>query len=270
MTDKFHERFNIEVPIEEARRRFVNRVHNSIAEQGWVGNIVGWEKACRGAANKLGELFSINEHFHNRTLSKLTNHEFNRTLQAIEGIRAVAGNQAYLIDEQVINLLSESELDLNLAWVNGAFLPIGARLLDEKLVNDSLAWLREQRYQTVLLPFEKALSHLLGSRSDPRLLADVVTDAFDALESLSNVIAGNDKGLDANRELFLSKVNASDEYKVFLRWYCEYAHEFRHGTRTSKPSISYAEAESFVYLAGIFIRLAISTTSPASAVVVKP
>jgi len=30
MTEKFHERFNIHVPVEEAKKRFVNRVHNEV------------------------------------------------------------------------------------------------------------------------------------------------------------------------------------------------------------------------------------------------
>jgi hypothetical protein len=34
MADKFHERFHIEVPIEEAKRQFVARVGNEILSSG--------------------------------------------------------------------------------------------------------------------------------------------------------------------------------------------------------------------------------------------
>jgi hypothetical protein len=125
---------------------------------------------------------------------------------------------------------------------------------------ESLKWLREKNYRTVLAPFEKGLEHLLRARAKAELLSDVVTDSYEALEALGKILTGKDKTLDANRELFLSKVNASDEYKRILHQYCEYAHNFRHGAidPTKKPSITYSEAESFVYLTGIFLRLAIS------------
>jgi hypothetical protein len=43
------------------------------------------------------------------------------------------------------------------------FVRTGAKLLDDELVNASLKWLREEKYENVLKPFEKALQHLLES-----------------------------------------------------------------------------------------------------------
>jgi hypothetical protein len=109
------------------------------------------------------------------------------------------------------------------------------------------------------MPFEKGLRHFLESLNKPDLLSDVVTDLYEAVEALAKIVTGRDKDLSANREQFLSRVRAAEEYKPLLRWYIEYANEFRHAADrgTPKPSLSAAEVESFVYLTGLFIRFAL-------------
>ncbi len=73
--------------------------------------------------------------------------------------------------------------------------------------------------------------------------------------------AGQLRGIrqSANRELFISNVKASKEYKKILVEYINYANEFRHASKEgkNKPAISQQEAESFIYLTGLFIRLAV-------------
>ncbi len=164
------------------------------------------------------------------------------------------------VDSLIRQLLEESEVDLGIKWVGGKFLKSGAQLLDDELVNDPLNWLRDKNYLTVIAPFEKGLNHLLHSDKRPELLADVVTDMYEALEALSKIITERPtKDLSANREIFISKVKASNEYKKILAAYIEYANEFRHAKEEGniKPDISPREVESFVYLTGLFIRLAI-------------
>jgi hypothetical protein len=89
-------------------------------------------------------------------------------------------------------------------------------------------------------------------------LSDVITDMYEAVEALAKKVTGRDKDLSENRELFISKVKASDHYKVMLKDYIDYANDFRHAEREGKPKpqLSEREVESFVYLTGIFIRLA--------------
>ena len=85
----------------------------------------------------------------------------------------------------------------------------------------------------------------------------------EALEALAKIVTSRpDKDLSANRELFLSKVNASDEYKQLLKGYIDYANRFRHAAREGqrRPELSPKEVESFVYLTGVFIRLAMPSS----------
>ena len=104
----------------------------------------------------------------------------------------------------------------------------------------------------------KGLQDLLLSKKDPKRLSDVITDMHEALEALAKKALGYDRDLSANREAFLAGVKASDAYKKLLRQYIEYANDFRHAAASGQPKsrIAEREAESFMYLTGVFIRLA--------------
>jgi hypothetical protein len=79
----------------------------------------------------------------------------------------------------------------------------------------------------VRTPFEKGLTHFLYAAKRPEVLADVVTDMYESLEALTKIVTGrSDKDLSANREMFLAKVKASDEYKKLLKHYIDYANSF--------------------------------------------
>lgn len=87
----------------------------------------------------------------------------------------------------------------------------------------------------------------------------------EALEALSKIVTGKqNKDLSANAELFIKKIKATDPYKKILKEYIDYANKFRHapGKGKSKPLPSESEVESFIYLTGLFIRLAITSTNP--------
>lgn len=187
--------------------------------------------------------------------------DFSRLLQAVESIyQALDESLQDELTNFVNGIIRRSETDLSIGWQPPIFLPTGARLLDEKLVNEQLHWLSDPKYSTVRRPFEKGLSHFLESEQKPQLLGDVVTDMYEAVEALAKIVTGRPhKDLSANREMFVSQVKASDHYKKLLREYITYANEFRHAEQEGKPrpSISRAEAESFVYLTGLFIRLAV-------------
>ena len=255
MSELFHKRFNISVDIEGAKKRFVNRVQNIAFGQ----LLYKLEKE----PNELKRLvvFAIGEKWisSSTSLERYVGDEFYRNLQALEALYHAAYKRVF-IGSFIEEVLSASEVDLGLRWEKGRFFPSGAKLLDEKLVNENLHWLEEQEgYESVLEPFQKGLNHFLYSENRPELLTDVITDMYEAVEALAKIVTGRkNKDLSENRELFVSRVKASKEYKELLKNYISYANNFRHAATEEKPkpTPSRKEVESFFYLTGLFIRLA--------------
>ncbi len=97
----------------------------------------------------------------------------------------------------------------------------------------------------------------MESQKRPELRADVITDMYEALEALAKKATGKDLDLVKNTG-FIDAVKASAEYKTMLANYIGYANRFRHAAKqtTPRPTLSERETESFVYLTGLFIRLA--------------
>ncbi len=92
MPDKFHERFDIDVPIDEARRRFVNRVHNELLSQDSdLGDLTFWADLGKAIVDELGEPYKRGDVLHAGTMEIYTKLDFYRTLQAIEAFSAFVG-----------------------------------------------------------------------------------------------------------------------------------------------------------------------------------
>lgn len=238
----------------------MNRVKNTIlpATSKWVEPI-GVPTALRAIANALGE-----EYLSFYRINSYMQDNFHRCLRVIEVLYEYAkyGDNRLLFEDIVKSTIQQSEIDLGIKWENGVFIRSGAALLDQKLVNESLRWLSEPKYKNVYTPFAKGLSHFLKSEKQPELLSDVITDMYESLEALSKIVTGKpNKDLSANAELFIKKVKASKAYKKMLKDYIDYANEFRHAVEEGrkKPTLSVNEVESFVYLTGVFIRLAMGS-----------
>jgi hypothetical protein len=259
MSPKFHERFGIELGVAEAKRRFVNRALNFIFDHcmklafsfdRWAGRADLAKYIC----SKLGERYSD----HDKT-EKFMQEDFDKCLIILEALyhhrtwsdTAAKGIQA---------LLSEAEVDLGIRWENGQFRPAGAPALDQALVSDPLN-LFGPEYKGVSEAFQKGLDHFLHSTKKPELLADTLTDMYEALEALAKIVCDNEKDLSANRESFVSNVRLADQYKRMLKEYLEYANKFgRHAGPQGmpKPLPSRKEVEAFMYLTGLFIRVTVS------------
>jgi hypothetical protein len=255
VVSKFHERFEIDVNMEQAKERFVNRAYNSIFYHFFTKlNENDRYNATLAIASALGRKYKYRQ-----KLENLIGSDFYNNLHALEAMYVNSPSYARDKVEQNINrILEESETDMGVRWENGKFIKTGAKLLDEKLVNISLNWLRNEGYENVFQPFEKGLEHFLNSEKNPALLSDVITDMYEALEALAKIVTERDKDLSANAEIFIKNVKASDSYKIILKDYIKYANDFRHAAQKgeTKPELSEKEAESFIYLTGIFIRLA--------------
>ncbi len=255
----FHKRFNIGIDIREAQRRFVNRVKNHIfdnlfqhdVEENIVRGHVLWQ-----IANDLGEEYEWNSWF-----DDYVEDDFEKCLHALESSYSGLKSQKHQVElEGLINdVIGLSEIDLGIEWRKGVFLPRGATLLDKALVNDNLDWLVGSKFKNVYKPFEKALRHFLESNKRPELGFDVVTDMYEALEALAKIVTGRKtKDLSANLEQFIKKLNVSEEFKPLIKSYVLFANNYRHGSESleGKRTIPKHEVESFIYLTGLFIRLA--------------
>jgi hypothetical protein len=258
----FHERFNIRLDVKEAKEHFLNRVENHIF-LNFFGSDVDKDEKTRvvlwQVANALGVKFERIYDF-----DDYVNGDFRKCLQVLE-VSYNALTKARLkemLSYLIKTILEKSEIDLGVSWENGKFVPTGAKLLDQKLVNEPLRWLSDPRYKNVYAPFAKGLSYFLEAEKHPESLPDVITDMYEALEALSKVVTGRNKELSGNAELFIRKINASQHYKPILKKYITYACEFRHALEEGKerPTLSVSEVESFIYLTGLFIRLAIGKT----------
>lgn len=259
--ESFYKRFDIQIDIAETRKQFLNRVHNRIFEyyfeeqETWVSK----ERVLRDVADALGE-----KHIYGCPFDYYVKNDFHTCLRAIEAVYKYMNTKSSRVHLtlHITEILDDCEIDLGIRWQDGVFLRSGAKLLDRKLVNEPLHWLAKARYDNVRTPFEKGLSHLLKCGTNAELCSDVITDMYEALEALAKIITGKDKDLSANRDLFLKKIKTSEYYKPILKEYHTYACKFRHGLKEKKkrPKLSISEVESFVYLTGLFIRLAVEST----------
>lgn len=270
----FHERFDIKVGTDEARRRFLNRVTTLIICNATSAlprhSVYGLDlvDVYEYIAFELGTDYSMNQSFH-----QFIEGDFGRCLQFLEALYGVVKERdhyeeigALNLSNQIVRVVEASEVDLGISWQPPIFVRTGAPLLDENLVNEPLRWLSDPKYESVYDPFSKGLSHYLEATNKPERLADVITDMYEAVEALARIVTGKDRDLSGNRETFIKSIRASDHYRRLLKDYVEYGSEFRHAVRLGKPrpTLSEPEVESFIYLTGLFIRLAIRQAQPST------
>jgi len=81
MNSKFHERFNIDVDMEEAKRRFVNRAYNLIFNSFLPQGLADPSIARRKVITALGEIYRRGD-----VLENHIGNDFYKCLQALEAL----------------------------------------------------------------------------------------------------------------------------------------------------------------------------------------
>jgi len=267
MADPFHIRFNIDVPVEEAQRRFVNRMENrilKIMENASRFANTNLDSITIDVETTLGEphlTYVGTSGVFIQVWRKRVDNDFSRCFRAIEGLYQALdlSFEKTQLNAAVNETLAQSETDLGIHWQEGIFARKGAGLLDEALVNEPLRWLTEGQYQNVRAAFEKGLKHFLEGEKEPERLADAVTDMYEATEAMAKIVTNRPaKDLSALREEFVSKISLPDAYKTILKEYIDYGCDYRHALKNKQPRKwpQLHEAEGFVYLTGLLIRLA--------------
>src|SRR5438128_87602 len=184
---KFHERFNIATGFQEAQERFVNRIYNEV----WLSYFGALDREYRdrfsiAIASAIGQRRNSMQHIRVQIGT-----DFFDNLKALERLYAELDLlRRPTLRKIVESVLFQSEVDLGIEWKDGEFFRKGAQLLDDKLVNDVLHWLRHPGYESVSKPYEKGLSHFLQAHIKQDILSDVITDMYEALEALAKIVTG--------------------------------------------------------------------------------
>lgn len=255
----FYKRFNINVPIELARSKFVNRVSNLVVK-GFFPELY-WlyvRNINEEIATALGERI-----IPDGSLEYYTENEFWKTLRALEAVYSssrITETNKYKFSKLMDSIIGLSEIDLGIEWTEGIFMPSGVKILDNSLINDNLKWLSDKKYKNVFDNFRDGLIHFEEANHNPQRLSDAVNDIYKAVESIAQAVTGKDWDLSKNRELFVKTLKLNENYSRMLHEYIEYANRLcRHGSEPNDLKLlsSVSETEAFIYLSGLFIRLAI-------------
>lgn len=266
----FGEIFGLEDDVEDERKRFVQRVNqiifHPIDTEGCRG--FAYEGLFQFVCFELG----VDAHTFARRpfglpfereslpaeIRHLTRDDFTNTLQVLCALyRYIALDDdedegRKWLSELVEGTLYRCTCDIGVRWKDGFFYPSGAEELDKPLIEETLTWLKD--YPDERKDYRTALQCYVAGDS----LADVVKNCYSALEGVVRAILGNQKTLDNNRDKLLAKINLSDGWKRLLGDYIRYAHDYRHAS-SARHEITKQEAEAYLYMTGLVIRLTIES-----------
>lgn len=285
MNTEFRKRMGLEkIDIDEARKRFLNRVDVSILR--WLqdnnGRIFYDENFIWWISEELGEAWGDrvktrdyeSGFWSDVTLETMTKGEFFQTLLIIEKayqyivedkpgriINRYGFNRQnelinlYNFNERMNRIILLSETDLGVFWKEGKFYLSGAKELDDALIGDTLEWL--SKYQKTQKQFSISLDHYKKSLQNVAAGKDAITNAYTSIEALTKEVLNNDKSFDKNSDALVDKLGLIKEYKNIVHYYKQLAHEY--GSRHAGSNPTHKEVEAFVYLTGLLLRLIASS-----------
>lgn len=133
--------------------------------------------------------------------------------------------------------------------------PMGAKLLDEAVVEGNLAWLG--KYPEVLKPFEEALKFYMAK--DPNQYRNMLDNLRFAVEQMLRAVLNNQKSLENQKTEFLSWLKKHDAHVHIGNMYHELL--FDHFAKYQNDAVKHqedkytsAEVEFMLYATGTFLR----------------
>jgi len=265
----FHKRWNIEVSEQERWNDFKGRILNSYAsilQHGFIYN----DEADEEFFNLLGIHSRHNKH--DRLTLNITGKEVEDCLsykylrnetdikKILLGLEIISWMESiepeiknrFLVD--VKEIISLTNVPIELKYSENEFLlyPAGAKLLDEKLINDNLDWLAD--YPKIHELFSLSLSDL-GIKGKER---QVIDNLRLSVELLLKEKLGNSKSLE-NQKVELGKYLKTQEisseisnlYWQVLDYYSKYQNNKVKHSDKANPK----EVEFILYLTGTMMRL---------------
>ena len=265
---RFNEIFGTEDSVEEERKRFVERVNqhifHEIDTEYWQEH--NYKFLFKAVCFELG----INAHdFRERemprfydiipaTIRTVTEDTFEKTLLVLCALynyiefESDRKKGSKLLSKHVNVILSRCTCDIGIRWKEGFFYPSGAEELDKPIIEETLTWLSD--YPNESKNYRTALQCYMAEGS----LTDVITNCYSAIEGMARNVLGNQKTLDNNKDELLAKIELSDGWKSILANYVRYAHDYRHAS-PERHDITKQEAEAYLYMTGLIIRLIIES-----------
>jgi len=254
--------------IENERQQFVNRVISDVfgpiqGRPEYVevfGNVcyhIGSDFDKLLGADKLRRMTDIFAETAAPPLRELTKADFDKTLEVVVALYACYEHHFMKPDKEMMREISRSvevaliysSVDLGIRWKDGMFYPRGAGEMDSKLVEEPLEWLR--RHPAIRDDFCKAVKAFAAKRYD-----DVLGDCYNVIERYARMLLSNDKTLRNNAEEMLQRLRLSAGWDVILKKHITMADEYKRHASNCKKDVAEHEAEAFMYLTGLLVRLA--------------
>jgi len=270
---RFHERLGLGVDLPEARRRFLQRLKSRVWDElGFDMRLAVVEGVAFEFGDppleKLGDIFdpdrkrtTVRESEVDERLADTVT-DWYRALLGVEVLHTeLDGSGRWELTEKVESLLAMSEVELGLNWRSGLFWRKGVPLLDEALVHDELEWLAGARFDVMRRPFEQGLRLYRMAGSDSEMLKSAVASVYEAVEAMAKLLTKSDGDLSALKDRVAKVLGLPRELRAVLDSYVAYGCRYRHAdsaadsVRGARPHLGEAEAEFFLYLTGLLLRL---------------
>jgi hypothetical protein len=268
---RFNKLFGVPPNLDEERQKFVNRINQIVFEyidsdahvRHYYNEI--FDMLCFELGKNANDLWKG----HWRSLGPLgeriapeirilTQNDFTETLRVLCILYGIYKQHRYemtgihkRIDECISSAIEYATCDLGVRWKDGLFYPSGAEELDKPLIEEPLVWL--DKYPKERKDYKRAIECYLEGKH----LGDVIKNCYLALEGVTRAILGNGKTLDNNKDALLAHIGLSDGWKSILGAYIKYAHDFRHASE-DRYTASKEEAEAFLYMTGLIVRLLVT------------
>lgn len=134
-------------------------------------------------------------------------------------------------------------------------LPSGVEELDEALVGQPYEWLSN-------FPNEKKDMSNALSAYKKKNYGEVIGNCYNAVEGISRIALNNKSTLDKNIKPFREKLSLSEQWTSFLNNFYHYANTAKRHADEGRHELDPAEIEAYLYLTGIFLRLASQKLDP--------
>lgn len=156
---------------------------------------------------------------------------------------------------KIVDHALNQPISLGVTWRRGKFYPEGVEEFDEKLIKDVLKWLENKPKIAIL--YKNALDHYSLSINDPVKRKDVISNAFQAVEKLTQeYLEGPKLSFDKNFNELVKKIELNKEWNKIFNSYKELSKEFgRHAGKDNNFIPKQEDTEAFLYLSGLIIRL---------------